>query len=204
MYLFNNNNNGVTYGGPIHYVRNGVVTHRGHEHDRTALSVTAKELYLVLTYDLSMAGILIDRGRSETETLVKAAFESMDDIKQYAVEGRHIVGETGMRLTSNGERVAVEVRETDKGSTECVVSSEKAISNNITANPQKYERRLRARIEEFRDVSDDDLQSIVEDSTKEVASEDAFSNPMGTIVAITIVVMVFMLFMSMLMTFALF
>jgi len=151
-----------------------------------------------------MAGILIDRGRSETETLVKAAFESMDDIKQYAVEGRHIVGETGMRLTSNGERVAVEVRETDEGGTECVVSSEKAISNNITANPQKYERRLRARIEEFSDVPDDDLQSMVNSSTKEVASEDAFSNPMGTIVAITIVVMVFMLFMSMLMTFALF
>ena len=151
-----------------------------------------------------MAGILIDRGRSETETLVKAAFESMDDIKQYAVEGRHIVGETGMRLTSNGERVAVEVRETDEGGTECVVSSEKAISNNTTANPQKYERRLRARIEEFSDVPDDDLQSMVNSSTKEVASEDAFSNPMGTIVAITIVVMVFMLFMSMLMTFALF
>jgi hypothetical protein len=151
-----------------------------------------------------MTGVLIERGRSETVTLVKAAFESMDDIEQYAVEGHHIVGETGMRLTSNGERVAVQVRETDGGGTECVVSSEKAISNNITANPQKYERRLRTRIEELRDVPDDELQQMVEPSTKEVPSEDAFSNPMGTIVVITIVVMVFMLFMSMLMTVALF
>jgi len=95
----------------------------------------AIELYLVLPNGLSMTGVLIDRERSETETLVKAAFESMDDIKQYAVEGRHIVGETGMRLTSNGERVTVEIQETNTNSFRCIVSSEKAIR---TTSPQTH------------------------------------------------------------------
>ena len=130
-----------------------------------------------------MSTVTLDMSRDKAETVVKAAFEEMSAISKYSVDGRYVVGATGLRLTSNGERVVVELDEQDDR-TDCIVEGEAAISGNITASPEQFQRRCVTQIEELRKEPFERSRSIVEEGSSEVQSVDKSGSPMLKIFAI--------------------
>lgn len=90
-----------------------------------------------------MEDITADMDRSNATVAVKRAFETTDGIKTYHEDGSQIVGKTGWQLSSYGESVIVQLQPTNNGTqTRIVVHSEKDVSFNITANPDRYESRF--------------------------------------------------------------
>ena len=134
-----------------------------------------------------MSTVTLDMSRDKAETVVKAALEEMTAIHKYAVDGRYVIGATGLRLTSNGERVVVELDEHD-GRTDCIVEGEKAISGNITASPEQFQRRCVNQIEELSELPFKKSYAIVEQGSSEVRSEEKLGSSVLQIFAIVITV----------------
>jgi hypothetical protein len=134
-----------------------------------------------------MSTVTLDMPRDKAEVVVKAAFEQMNAIGKYAVDGRYVIGATGLRLTSNGERVVVELDERD-GRTDCIVEGEAAISGNITASPEQFQRKCVNQIEELRELPFEKSQAIVAESSSEVRSEKKLGSSVLQIFAIVITV----------------
>jgi len=137
-----------------------------------------------------MSTVTLDMPRDKAEVVVKAALEEMSAIHKYSVDGRYVIGATGLRLTSNGERVVVELDERDNR-TDCMVEGEAAISGNITANPEQIQRRCVTQIEELRELPFEESRSIVEQSSSEVQSVEKLGSPTLKIFAIVMVVLLF-------------
>ena len=134
-----------------------------------------------------MSTVTLDMPRDKAETVVKAALEEMNAIHKYSVDGRYVIGATGLRLTSNGERVVVELDERD-GQTDCIVEGEAAISGNITASPEQFQRRCVTQIEELRELPFEKSRAIVDEGSSEVRSEEKLGSSVLQIFAIVITV----------------
>ena len=145
-----------------------------------------------------MTSLVLSYPRDDAKTLVKAAFENTRGIEQYHDDGHRVVGKTGMGLSSYGERVVVELPETQASDGETVVSvtAEKEVSTNITATPDKYQSRFLEQLEAFRGESVDDVvaymsERVDPESSKEVARSDDLrdgSASMGKVMVAMLVV----------------
>lgn len=155
-----------------------------------------------------MSSLNLEYPREEAKTLVKLAFENTRGIKTYNDSGLKIVGKTGASLGSYGEKVIVEIPEgqADDERTMVSVYSEKEVGMNITANPDKYESRFLAALNELRgrpieELLDANAGEITGETTKEVTSPDEQAD--GTdmlyvVLAITLLLMFFFMIMPLL------
>lgn len=89
-----------------------------------------------------METLSIKRNHDETRRMVKYAFEQTEGIRTYYDNGDTIVGKTKYRLGSYGESVTVSFHDVDEQETMITVTSDREVSINITANPQRYEERF--------------------------------------------------------------
>lgn len=147
-----------------------------------------------------MTSLVLSYPRDDAKTLAKAAFENTRGIEQYHDDGHRVIGKTGMGLSSYGERVVVEIPETQSSADETMLSvtAEKEVSTNITANPEKYQSRFLEQLEALRGESVDDVvanmsERMDPESSKEVArSEDLRdgSSSMGKVMVAMLVVFV--------------
>lgn len=154
-----------------------------------------------------MTSIVLGCERDDAKTLVKAAFERTRGIKQYHDDGYRIVGKSGMRLGSYGEKVIVEIpeRQSSEAETMLSVSAEKEVSMNVTANPDKYKSRFLSELDLFRghdaeDVKDVMAQDLTPGNTKEVRSAGDLrdgSSSMGLVMVATMILVALMFFFMM-------
>jgi len=68
------------------------------------------------------------------------------------------------------------------------VEGEKAISGNITASPEQFQRQCVTQIEELRELPFEKSQAIVEEGSSEVRSEEKLGSSVLQIFAIVIMV----------------
>lgn len=152
-----------------------------------------------------MSSLNLEYPREDAKTLVKLAFEDTRGIKTYHDNGIKIVGKTGAGLGSYGEKVIVEVPETQSDSEEAMISvrSEKEVGMNITANPDKYESRFLSRLNYMRGRPIDDLLDTHGDvsarSTKEVASTSQQADGQWLLYLVLVLVFIFIILMPLLM-----
>jgi hypothetical protein len=125
-----------------------------------------------------MPTVTLDRSRDETLDLVTAAFERTDGIRAYHVEDDRVVGKTGVRLFSWGERVVVDLTERGPETTELSVEADREVSFNITANAPKFESRFLDALAALRDGTEQPATTQTTSETKEAPSAEAL--PAGT------------------------
>lgn len=153
-----------------------------------------------------MTSLVLSYPRDDAKTLVKAAFENTRGIEQYHDDGHRVVGKTGMGLASYGERVVVEIPETQSSDDETMISvtAEKEVSTNITASPDKYQSRF---LEQLGALRGESVDSVVEhmsermdpESSKEVASTDDLRDGASSMATVMVVMLVVFFLFSMLM-----
>lgn len=153
-----------------------------------------------------MTSILLEYSREDAKTVIKSAFERTSGIKEYADDGHRIIGKTGMGIASYGEKVIVEIPETQSAEDETMisVSAEKEVSVNVTANPDKYKSRFLQELETLRGrdigaILDDLSGQISPEQTKEVNGADQMRDGSSNVVLVVIATMVIMFFFMMLM-----
>jgi len=106
-----------------------------------------------------MPSATLPYSREGTRTLVKLAFEYTKGIKTYNDDDFRIVGKTGIRFVSWGEKIIVEIPLNQKLESETKISvhSEKSVDINITAAPEIFEQRF---IAEVNSLAGEDIDSI--------------------------------------------
>lgn len=156
----------------------------------------------------TMSTLNLEYSREDAKTLVKLAFEATKGIETYHDNGIRIVGKTGFSLSSYGEIITVEIPENQPSEKETVisVSSEKEVSMNVTANPQKYEDRFFSVLNKMRGRPVDELldevgHTITNNGSKEVQSTEQQadgSSYLGLILALVFILMFFFMMMPLL------
>lgn len=154
-----------------------------------------------------MTSLILDYSRENSVTLVKAAFENTQGIKQYHDDGHRIVGKSGMGIASYGEKVIVEIPENQgrDGGTMIYVTAEKEVSTNITANPDLFKSRFLEELDTLRghkvnDILDTMSQNMEPKDSKEVSKSEHLrdgSEGMGVVMIITIILGFLFMFMMM-------
>jgi len=154
-----------------------------------------------------MTSIVLDYSRENAKTLIKAAFENTNGIKQYHDDGHRIIGKSGMGFSSYGEQIVVEIPETQTSDDETMITitAEKEVATNITANPEKYKSRFLEQLDTFRGNDVDTVldwlnENMEPGESKEVSNGDELrdgSSSMGIVMVIMMVLGLFFTFMMM-------
>lgn len=147
-----------------------------------------------------MPELVLEYPYEDAKRVVKTAFENTTSIRKYHDNGSTIVGKTGMGLASYGENVIVDLHESlsDENRTKITVRSEKEVSVNITANPQRHESAFLDSLNDLRGKDMSEIKEIAEKilensgGSKEVASSSEFTSA-GTKVGI-VLILVFIVF----------
>lgn len=156
-----------------------------------------------------MSTLNLEYSREDTKTLVKLAFEHTQGIDTYHDNGLRIVGKTGFSFSSYGEIITVEIPETQSSDEETMISitSEKEVSMNVTANPQKYEDRFLMTLNSMRGRPVDELleeygDTVTASGSKEVTSPDQQadgSSKLGLVMVAIFLMMFFFMLMPLMM-----
>lgn len=147
-----------------------------------------------------METVEVNHGISQTIDIAKTAFEVTNGIKTYSQEGNSIIGKTGVSIGSYGEVITAECQESDDGSTVVMVSGEKEVSANITANPDKYVRRYVSNLRKLKNKPTNEVMSIAEQQisqgdSKEVTNPDQQAGGKGIMILVMLLVMFFFIIM---------
>lgn len=129
-----------------------------------------------------MTAVTIPHPRSDSKTIVKAAFENCSGIKTYHDDGIRVIGKTGASMglitSSYGEKIIVEIPEDQTSSSETMVSvsGQKEVSANIGADPEKHVSNVIRSINNLKNKKISDVLDIlnsngVDRDSKEVARE---------------------------------
>lgn len=159
-----------------------------------------------------MTQLVLECAEPDARLLIKGALERTKGIKKVSESDYRITGKTGLRLTSNGEKVEIDFNETeDPMKTVVDVRGEKAVEINVTAKPERYKRRFLENLNELRKkptadaldelASDGDSQTegLQSESTRESSSRQTTSTSVDTEGGIVILVLAGTLIFIMLM-----
>lgn len=156
-----------------------------------------------------MSTITLGYPRADARVLVKAAFELTEGFETYRDDGGRVTGKTGGGLLSYGESLTVAFPEVESGDGQTVITlrSGREVDVNVTADPEKYERRYVAVLNDLRGRSVDDVLSALDDhfatyGTKEVTRERDQASGRGKlalVLALTLLATLFTLLLPVMM-----